>query len=90
MPSFRALIWHRQRFGSSISLPVLPDQSPVPLGLADLKMSPLSPEAKAKVNQDLWASITDQKVLSVVTGRLDRILSNDPPNWDEGDKAGTD
>ena len=46
--------------------PDLADQSPVPLGLADLKMSPLTADAKAKLEQDLKASITDDKVLSVV------------------------
>ena len=45
----------------------LANQSPVPLGLADLKMSPLTADAKAKLKQDLKANITDAKVLSVVT-----------------------
>ena len=75
---------HRQRFGSSIFLRDLADQSPAPLGVADLKMSPLSPEAKAQLKQDLNASITDPAVLPVVMSRLDEILRNEPPNWDDG------
>ncbi len=43
----------------------LGSQSPVPLGLVDLKMSPLTPEAKAQLKQDLNASITDSTVLPV-------------------------
>ena len=66
----------------------LTNQSPIPVGLADLKiMSPLTKEAKAKLNQDLKASITDPKVLSVVTDRLDPILRDHPPNWDAEDAA---
>ena len=48
-------------------------------------MSPLTADAKAKLNQDLKASITDHKVLSVVTSRLDPILRDEPPNWEDGD-----
>jgi hypothetical protein len=59
-------------------------QSPAPLGLADLKMSPLSPEAKAQLKQDLSTDIRDPEVLTVVSARLDEILRNEPPNWDDG------
>jgi uncharacterized protein YjbI with pentapeptide repeats len=62
----------------------LANQSPAPLGVADLKMSPLSPEAKAQLKQDLNANITDPAVLAVVTSRLDEILRDEPPNWDDG------
>ena len=62
----------------------LADQSPAPLGVADLKMSPLTAEAKAQLKQELNASITDPTVLSVVLSRLDEILSSEPPNWDDG------
>jgi uncharacterized protein YjbI with pentapeptide repeats len=62
----------------------LANQSPAPLGVADLKMSPLTPEAKAQLKQDLNASITDPTVLPVVMSRLDEILRNEPPNWDDG------
>ena len=44
----------------------LADQSPAPLGVAALKMSPLTPDAQAQLKQDLNASITD---LDSVTGR---------------------
>ena len=44
----------------------LANQSPVPLGVADLKMSPLSPDAKAQLKQELNTDITDPVVL---TGR---------------------
>jgi len=59
-------------------------QSPAPLGLADLKMSPLSPEAKAQLKQDLSTDIRDPEVLTVVSARLDEILRNEPPSWDDG------
>ncbi len=58
-------------------------QSPAPLGLVDLRMSPLSPEAKAELKQDLNANITDSAVLAVVMSRLDEILRDEPPNWDD-------
>ena len=61
----------------------LANQSPAPLGLADLKMSPLSPEAKTQLKQDLSAGITDAAVLAVVMSRLDEILRNEPPSWDD-------
>ena len=48
-------------------------------------MSPLTADAKAKLKQDLTASITDPIELSVVTSRLDPILRDDPPNWINGD-----
>jgi Pentapeptide repeats (8 copies) len=60
------------------------DQSPVPLGLADLEMSSLTPDDKAQLKQDLNASITDSVVLPVVISRLDEILRNEPRNWDDG------
>jgi hypothetical protein len=62
----------------------LADQSPVPLGLADVKMSALTADAKAQLKQDLSTDITDPEVLTVVTARLDEILRNEPPNWDDG------
>jgi hypothetical protein len=58
-------------------------QSPAPLGLADLKMSRLSPEAKSELKQDLSANITDPAVLAVVMSRLDEILRDEPPNWED-------
>ena len=62
----------------------LANQSPAPLGVADLKMSPLSSDAKAQLRQDLNTDITDPEVLTVVTARLDQILRNDPPDWEDG------
>ena len=62
----------------------LANQSPAPLGVADLKMSPLSPDAKAQLKQDLNTDVTDPEVLTVVTARLDQILRNDPPDWEDG------
>ena len=62
----------------------LASQFPVPLGVSDLKMSPLSPEAKDQLKQDLNAGITDPAVLAVVMSRLDEILRNEPPVWDDG------
>ncbi len=62
----------------------LADQSPAPLGVAALKMSPLTPDAQAQLKQDLNASITNSTVLPVVMSRLDEILRNEPPNWEDG------
>jgi uncharacterized protein YjbI with pentapeptide repeats len=62
----------------------LANQSPAPLGVADLKMSPLTTDAQAQLKLDLNASITDSTVLPVVMSRLDEILRNEPPNWEDG------
>ena len=62
----------------------LANQSPAPLGLAGLKMSPLTREAKAQLKQNLDTDITDPVVLPVVRARLDEILRNEPPGWDDG------
>jgi hypothetical protein len=59
----------------------LTDQSPVPLGLADVKMSALTAEAKAQLKQGLDTDITDPELRSVLMARLDQILRNEPPNW---------
>lgn len=64
--------------------PDLVKQSPAPSGLADLGMSPLTPEAKAQLKQDLTTSITDPALLPVVLSRLDGILRDEPPGWDDG------
>jgi Pentapeptide repeats (8 copies) len=63
--------------------PGLTDQSPVPLGLADVKMSVLTPEAKAELRQGLSTEITDPVVRPVVIARLDPILRDEPPNWED-------
>jgi uncharacterized protein YjbI with pentapeptide repeats len=62
----------------------LAKQSPAPLGLAALKMSPLTPEAQAQLKADLNADITDAAVLAVVMSRIDEILRNEPPHWEDG------
>ena len=36
------------------------------------------------MKQDLNANITDPAVLAVVMSRLDEILRDEPPNWDDG------
>jgi hypothetical protein len=64
--------------------PDLAEQSPAPLGLVDLGMTPLPPEAKAQLKQDLNAGITDPALLAVVMARLDGILRDEPPHWDDG------
>ena len=61
----------------------LADQLPAPLGVADLKMTPLTADAKAQLKQDLNTDITDPVVLPIVTARLDDILRNEPPNWED-------
>ena len=59
----------------------LSGQSPAPL--AGVDMSPLTPEAKEQLNQDLNASITDASLLAVVKSRLDDILRDEPPGWED-------
>jgi Pentapeptide repeats (8 copies) len=61
----------------------LVEQSPVPLGLADVKMSAPTAEAKAQLKQGLETDITDPELRGVVMARLDQILSNEPLNWDD-------
>jgi hypothetical protein len=61
----------------------LVDQSPAPLGLADVKLSALTPEAKAQLRQVLNTEITDPVVRPVVIARLDPILRHEPPNWED-------
>ncbi|HWM31191.1 MAG TPA: pentapeptide repeat-containing protein [Methyloceanibacter sp.] len=63
--------------------PDLAEQSPGPLGLGELGMTPLTPEAKVQLKQTLSAGITDPALLSVVLSRLDGILRDEPPNWDD-------
>ena len=63
--------------------PGLVDQSPAPLGLADVKLSALTPEAKAQLSQVLNTEITDPVVRPVVLARLDPILRHEPPNWED-------
>jgi uncharacterized protein YjbI with pentapeptide repeats len=62
--------------------PDLARQSPAPLGLSDLDMSPLNPEVKAQLKQDLKAAVTDPALLAVVMSRLDAILRDEPPDSD--------
>ena len=63
--------------------PGLVDQSPAPLGLADVKLSALTPEAKAQLRQLLNTEITDPVVRPVVLARLDPILRHEPPSWED-------
>jgi uncharacterized protein YjbI with pentapeptide repeats len=63
--------------------PDLGEQAPVPLGASQLGLSPLSPEAKAQLKQDLSASIADSAMLAVVLTRLDEILRDQPPEWED-------
>jgi hypothetical protein len=46
-------------------------------------MTPLTPEAKVQLKQTLSAGITDSALLAVVMSRLDGILRDVPPNWDD-------
>jgi uncharacterized protein YjbI with pentapeptide repeats len=61
----------------------LAEQRPAPLGLAEVNMSPPTAEAKAQLKQGIEADVTDAELRGVVTARLDRILSNEPQNWDD-------
>ena len=63
--------------------PGLVDQSPAPLGLADVNLSALTPKAKEQLGQVLNAEITDPVVRPVVIARLDPILRLEPPTWED-------
>jgi hypothetical protein len=59
------------------------EQRPVALGLADVKMSASTAPAKAQLKQAIATDINDPELRGVVMARLDRILSNEPQNWDD-------
>jgi Pentapeptide repeats (8 copies) len=61
----------------------LAEQSPAPLGLADMKMSAPTPEAKAELKQSLDTGITDPELRAVLMARLDQVLRNEPASWDD-------
>jgi hypothetical protein len=61
----------------------LAEQRPVPVGLANMKMSAPTVEAKAKLKQGLEADLNDPELRGVVMARLGDILSNEPQNWDD-------
>ena len=61
----------------------LAEQRPVPLGLADVKMSAPTADAKAQLKQGIETDITDPELRGVVMARLDKILSDEPLNWDD-------
>ncbi len=61
----------------------LAGQSPPPLGLSGLDMAPPAPEMREQMKQTIGTAITDQALLAVVMARLDPILRDAPPNWDE-------
>ena len=63
--------------------PGLTNQSPIPLGLADLELSPPAAEAKAELRQKLQANITDDKLLERLLDRLKPILQDDPAKWED-------
>ena len=56
-------------------------QSPVPLGVADLYMSPLTTKDKANLAGTLQADITDGELLKELLDRLNPIPRYDPPKW---------
>ena len=63
----------------------LATQSGVPLGVADLEMSPLTSEEKTDLADGLQADITDGELLKELLDRLNPILQDDPEKWeDEG------
>jgi hypothetical protein len=61
----------------------LANRWPAPKGLAELKKSPLSPEAQEQLKQDLNSSITDTTVLAIVISRLGDVLHNERPSLDD-------
>ena len=61
----------------------LAEQWPVPLGLAAVKMSAPTSEAKALLKQGIDTDITDPELRGVVIARLDQVLRDELPNWDD-------
>ncbi len=61
------------------------NQSLGPLAVADLHMSPLTAEAKVSLKKSLQANITDEQLLAKLIERLDPILRDDPPEWEDED-----
>jgi uncharacterized protein YjbI with pentapeptide repeats/transposase-like protein len=59
----------------------LANQSPIPLGLADLKMLPPTVDARATLRRELQADVTDDKLLKGLLDSLNPILRDDPPKW---------
>jgi uncharacterized protein YjbI with pentapeptide repeats len=57
----------------------------VPLGVANLEMSPLTAEAKASLTEELQAEITDGELLKTLLDRLNPILRTDPEKWEDED-----
>jgi uncharacterized protein YjbI with pentapeptide repeats len=69
-----------------VNFPVdLANQSPVPLGVADLDMAPPTADHKAKLKEELNAKISDGELLTSLLDRLNPILRNYPPKWDDKD-----
>src|SRR5262249_1102834 len=62
---------------------ILAEQSPAPLGLADMKMSAPTPEAKAELKQGLETDIVDPELRGMLMARLDQVLRDEPANWDD-------
>lgn len=61
----------------------LATQSPAPLGLGELGTAPLTPEAQTQLKQELATAIADPALLAVVLSRLDPILRDEPPDWED-------
>lgn len=62
----------------------LTEQWPVPLGLGQVKVSAATAEEKALLKQGIDTDITDPELRGVVIARLDQILRDEPPNWEDG------
>src|SRR5581483_5498218 len=65
--------------------PALAEQRPTALGLADMKLSAPSLEAKALLRQGIETDIDDPELRGVVLARLGRILSGEPLNWNDAE-----
>jgi uncharacterized protein YjbI with pentapeptide repeats len=59
---------------------------PGPIGGADLDMSPLTPEGKAKLKLDLQGGIANRNLLESLFDRLDPILRDHSPRWRDQDR----
>ena len=61
----------------------LAEQWPVPLGLADIKMSAPTAEEKALLKQGIDTDITDPELRGIVTARLEQVLRDEPATFDD-------
>jgi uncharacterized protein YjbI with pentapeptide repeats len=76
--------------GANVWLVNFPDnlanQSPAPLGVADLSLLPLTADGKAELRNEFQARIANGKLLEGLIDFLNPILREEPPKWGDEDK----